>query len=263
MCDHCGCSLPAGKQPAHHHHDHDHGHHHGHGQAHDHSHDDEHRTIELHQSLMAKNDRLAEQNRGFFRAKGLAVLNLVSSPGSGKTAILERTLQDLGPELKMATVVGDLATDNDALRLRRSGAPSVQITTGTVCHLDAHMVQHAVEDLELDDVRVLFIENVGNLVCPAGFDLGEDLRVVVTSVTEGEDKPLKYPSIFQNAHLVLLNKIDLAEAVGFHRTLALDNIRAAAPGATILEVSARTGAGMAAWYDVLRKLAQAKKPARR
>lgn len=260
MCDHCGCSLPSGRKAAHHHHDHDHGHAHGHD--HDHAHDDEHRTIELHQSLMARNDRLAEQNRGFFRAKGLAVLNLVSSPGSGKTAILERTLQDLGGELKMATIVGDLATDNDAMRLRKTGAPSVQITTGTVCHLDAHMVQHAVEDLDLAGVRVLFIENVGNLVCPAGFDLGEDLRVVVTSVTEGEDKPLKYPSIFQNADVVLLNKSDLAEAAGFHRALALDNIRAAAPGATILEVSARTGAGMTAWYDMLRKLAGTKKPSR-
>lgn len=261
MCDHCGCSMPAGGKPAHHHHDPDHGHHHGHGHHH-HDHDEEHRTIELHQSLMAKNDRLAEQNRGYFRAKGIAVLNLVSSPGSGKTAILERTLQDLGGELKMATIVGDLATDNDALRLRKSGAPSVQITTGTVCHLDAHMVQHAAEEIDLDGVRVLFIENVGNLVCPAGFDLGEDLRVVVTSVTEGEDKPLKYPSIFQNADVVLLNKIDLADAAGFHRALALDNLRAAAPGATILEVSARTGAGMAAWYDRLRHLARDKKPGR-
>jgi hydrogenase nickel incorporation protein HypB len=255
MCDHCGCSLPAGAPPA--------GHHHGHGHGHGHHHEDERRTIALHQSLMARNDRLAEQNRGFFRAKGVAVLNLVSSPGSGKTAILERTLQDLGAELTMATIVGDLATDNDARRLRKTGAPSVQITTGTVCHLDAHMVQHAVEDLKLDGVRLLFIENVGNLVCPAGFDLGEDLRVVVTSVTEGEDKPLKYPSIFQNADVVLLNKVDLADAVGFHRTLALEHLRAAAPGATLLEVSARTGAGMAAWYDVLRNLAASKSDARR
>lgn len=248
MCDHCGCATPA---KGHHHH-------HGHGDHHHHEHDDASRTIALHQNLMAQNDRLAERNRGFFHGRGIAALNLVSSPGSGKTALLERTLQDLGGELKMATIVGDLATDNDAQRLRRTGAPSVQIMTGTVCHLDAHMIQHAVEDLDTKGLQVLFIENVGNLVCPAGFDLGEDLRVVVTSVTEGEDKPLKYPSIFQNAHVVLLNKIDLAEAVGFDRATALANLRSAAPGAQILEVSVRKGTGMNAWYDLLRALATKK-----
>ena len=253
MCDHCGCSAP---QPGHHHH-HDHGHTHGPGEHH--HHDEESRTLALHQNLMAKNDRLAERNRGYFMGRGMAVLNIVSSPGSGKTALLERTLQDLTGTIKMGTIVGDLATDNDASRLRRSGAPSVQITTGTVCHLDAHMIQHALEDLAAPDLEILFIENVGNLVCPANFDLGEDLRVVVTSVTEGEDKPLKYPSIFQNAQVVLLNKMDLAEAVGFDRATALANLQAAAPGAQILEVSARTGAGMEAWYGVLRGLAQKKK----
>lgn len=261
MCDHCGCSTPQGGHQ--HQRGHGHGHEHGHahgpgGHHHHHDHEDESRVIALHQNLMAKNDRLAERNRGYFLGRGLAVLNLVSSPGSGKTALLERTLQDLAGELKMGTIVGDLATDNDAQRLRKSGAPSVQITTGTVCHLDAHMVQHALEDLKAPGLQVLFIENVGNLVCPANFDLGEDLRVVVTSVTEGEDKPLKYPSIFQNANLVLLNKMDLAEAVGFNRDLALANLRAAAPGAKILEVSARTGAGLDAWYDELRALARKK-----
>lgn len=247
MCDHCGCSVPSDK--THHHHAHGHAHE-GH---HHHAHEDEARTVALHKNLMAKNDLLAAQNRGFFKGRGIVVINMVSSPGSGKTAILERTLQDLAGELKMATIVGDLATDNDAQRLRRSGAPSVQIMTGTVCHLDAHMIQHALEDLDTKGLHLLFIENVGNLVCPAGFDLGENLRVVLTSVTEGEDKPLKYPSIFQNAHLVLLNKIDIADAVGFNRELALTNLRAAAPGAKILEVSARTGVGMSAWYDLLRK----------
>ncbi len=207
---------------------------------------------------MSKNDLLAARNRGFFQGRGIATLNLVSSPGSGKTALLERTLQDLAGELRLATIVGDLATDNDARRLRRTGAPSVQIMTGTVCHLDAHMIQHAVEDLDTKGLQILFIENVGNLVCPAGFDLGEDLRVVVTSVTEGEDKPLKYPSIFQNAHVVLLNKIDLAEAVGFDRATALTHLRSAAPGAQILEVSARTGTGMNAWYELLRGLVKKK-----
>ena len=252
MCDHCGCSTP--KSGHHHHHGHGHDHHHDH----DHGQDDQHRVIALHQNLMAANDRLAERNRGYFMGRGMAVLNLVSSPGSGKTALLERTLQDLAAEVRMGTIVGDLATDNDAQRLRKSGAPAVQITTGTVCHLDAHMIQHALEDLNAPDLQVLFIENVGNLVCPANFDLGEDLRVVVTSVTEGEDKPLKYPSIFQNAHIVLLNKMDIADAVGFDRKTALANLQAAAPGARILEVSARTGAGMNAWYDVLRGLAKKK-----
>lgn len=241
-----------------HSHEHGHHHHHHHDHGHDHNHDEERRTIELHQSLMAQNDRLAQQNRGFFKGRGTLAVNIVSSPGSGKTAILEATLRDLKNEVQMATIVGDLATENDAIRLRQNGAPSVQITTGTVCHLDAHMIQHALEDLGREPLDLLFIENVGNLVCPAGFDLGEDIRVVVTSVTEGEDKPQKYPSIFQNADVVLLNKTDIAEAVGFDRTRALDAIREAAPGAVIFEVSARTGAGMTAWYDFLRERVQAK-----
>lgn len=262
MCDHCGCSTPSNANSREHKHGHGHGahhhHEHGHGHGHHHHQDEERKTIELHQSLMAKNDRLAEQNRGFFKARGTLALNIVSSPGSGKTAILEATLRDLKSEFNMATIVGDLATENDAIRLRQHGAPSVQITTGTVCHLDAHMIQHALEDLGRDPLDLLFIENVGNLVCPAGFDLGEDLRVVVTSVTEGEDKPQKYPSIFQNADIVLLNKMDIAEAVGFDRARALNAIREAAPGATILELSARTGAGMNAWYELLRNRAKEK-----
>ena len=148
--------------------------------------------------------------------------------------------------------MGDLATENDAKRLRRHGAPAIQITTGTACHLDAHMVQHAMEDLDLDRIDLLIIENVGNLVCPASFDLGEDARVVVMSVTEGEDKPLKYPVIFQDAAVVLVNKCDLAAAVEFRRDDALAAVRQVAPGAKILEVSARTGVGMAAWYDLLK-----------
>ncbi len=250
MCDHCGCSGPAA-EPAHVH---------AHGHRHDpHEHGDETRTVALHRSLMARNDRFAAENRGFFRGCGTLALNLVSSPGSGKTSILEATLRDLGGEFRMATIVGDLATDNDALRLRAAGAPSVQITTGTVCHLDAHMVRHAVEELGDAAPDILFIENVGNLVCPSGFDLGEDLRVVVISVTEGEDKPRKYPAIFQNADAVLLNKTDLAEAAGFNRTQALANLRDAAPGAVIIECSARTGAGLAGWYELLRSRRLAKK----
>lgn len=252
MCDHCGCSTPSSPPR-------DQAHAHGHERHHHHDHEEERRTIALHQSLMAKNDRLAEQNRGFFKARGTLALNLVSSPGSGKTALIEATLRALKGEFRMATIVGDLATDRDAQRLRAAGAPSVQITTGTVCHLDAHMVQHAVEDLGDAPVDILFIENVGNLVCPSNFDLGERLRVVVTSVTEGEDKPLKYPSIFQHADVVLLNKIDIADAVGFAREPALANLRVAAPRAKILEVSARTGAGLDAWFALLRE--HARRPA--
>ncbi len=251
MCDHCGCGAPGGG--------HHHGHGHGHDHQHDHGHEEDRRTIEVHRSLLEKNDRLAERNRGYFAGRGIVAVNLVSSPGSGKTALLERTLAELGRELPCATIVGDLATDNDAVRLRAAGAPSVQVTTGTVCHLDAHMVHHAVEELDLSTVRILFIENVGNLVCPASFDLGEELRVVVISVTEGEDKPLKYPSIFQRADVVLVNKIDLAQAVGFDRAKAMAAIAQAAPGAQVLEVSARAGTGMAAWYDVLRARAAAKR----
>lgn len=208
--------------------------------------------VDVRASILSANDRLAEQNRGVFRALRLPVLNLVSSPGSGKTAILERTLADLGRELRMGVIVGDLATENDAKRLRRHGAPAVQIATGTMCHLDAHLVQHALDELDLRSLDLLFIENVGNLVCPASFDLGEDERAVVTSVTEGEDKPLKYPVIFQAASLVLVNKIDLAGAAAFAREAAIANIRQAAPGAEILECSARTGEGMEAWYERLR-----------
>lgn len=253
MCDHCGCSAPAPGP----------GHASATGPAHGHSHDgeEERRTIALHQSLLAKNDRLAEQNRGYFKGRGILALNLVSAPGAGKTAILEATLRDLRNEFRMASIVGDLATDHDAQRLRASGAPSVQVTTGTVCHLDAHMIQHALEDLGEAPIDILFIENVGNLVCPSSFDLGERLRVVVMSVTEGEDKPQKYPSIFQHADVVLVNKIDLASAAGFDRPRALAAIREAAPGAEILELSARAGTGLAAWYELLRR--HARRPAAR
>jgi hydrogenase nickel incorporation protein HypB len=242
MCDTCGCGHP-----------HDHSHEHGpdHGHSHGHSHGPVHahapesvRTIEVLKPVLALNQRHADQNRGWFRAKGLTVFNLLSSPGSGKTALLERTLRELP---RAAAIVGDLQTDNDADRLRRSGAQALQITTGATCHLDAHMVMHALEKLDAADLRYLFIENVGNLVCPASYDLGEDRRIVLLSVTEGEDKPRKYPVIFLNADLVLVTKTDLAEAVGFDRETALAHIRQAAPKAHILEVSAKTGTGFDAW----------------
>lgn len=236
MCDTCGCNDP---------HNHPHEHAQAHAHDHAHGHPPPSRTIAVQQPALALNQRHADQNRGWFRAKGLKVFNLLSSPGSGKTTLLERTLRDVP---RCAAIVGDLQTENDAVRLRASGAQAVQITTGATCHLDAHMVAHALEKLDVNGLGTLFIENVGNLVCPASYDLGEDRRVVLLSVTEGEDKPQKYPVIFHHADLVLITKCDLAAAVGFDREKALACIRQAAPRAQILEVSARTGAGLDAWY---------------
>ena len=239
MCDTCGCN-----DPHNHPHDHAQSHAHGHDHAHEHGHPPPVRTVPVQKSALELNQRLADQNRGWFRAKGLKVFNLLSSPGSGKTTLLERTLRDVP---RAAAIVGDLQTENDAVRLRASGAQAIQITTGATCHLDAHMVAHALEKLDVAGLETLFIENVGNLVCPASYDLGEAKRVVLLSVTEGEDKPLKYPVIFRNADLVLVTKTDLAAAVGFDREKALASIRQTAPRAQILEVSAKTGAGCDAW----------------
>lgn len=236
MCDHCGCSIV----DAHHPHDH------GHGHTHDHA-----REVEVQCSILSRNDRLAERNRGMFMARKIAAINVMSSPGSGKTALIERTLQDARDLFRVGVIVGDLATENDAQRIQAHGVPAVQISTGTACHLDAHMVQHALERVNLDTINLLIIENVGNLVCPASFDLGEGSRAVLISVTEGEDKPLKYPVIFNGADVVIINKSDLADAVGFQREAALANIRSVAPQAEVIELSARTGEGMDAWLEWL------------
>ena len=205
----------------------------------------------LQRSLLEKNDRLAEQNRGFFRAKKLLVLNMVSSPGSGKTTFIRETAAKLAGRLRVGVIVGDLATDNDAARLRTAGIPVVQITTGTVCHLDSEMVSKAAAQLDLEKLDVLVIENVGNLVCPADYDLGEDLRVVLLSVTEGEDKPLKYPPMFHSAHVAVVTKSDMAAAAGFDRKLALANLQRVSHHARIFELSSKTGEGMKAWLDYL------------
>jgi hydrogenase nickel incorporation protein HypB len=212
------------------------------------------RTVELRLSLLEGNDRQAARNRRCFQELGLTALNLVSSPGSGKTTLLERTLTEFGRTTPCAAVVGDLATDNDAKRLGRSNAPVAQITTGSACHLDAGMVARAVDRLDLTGARLLFIENVGNLVCPASFDLGEKVRVVLLSAPEGEDKPLKYPPIFKSAHVVLLTKIDVAGVLGFDRKAAAENVKRIAPQARLIELSARSGEGLQEWYDLLSAL---------
>lgn len=211
------------------------------------------RTISVQASVLDKNDALAARNRARFDAAGSLAVNMLSSPGSGKTSLLERTLSDLAESVPMAVIVGDLATDNDAARLRERGAPIVQITTGDLCHLDAAMVAQAIEALPEPLARLLFIENVGNLVCPVAFDLGEHARATLMSVTEGEDKPLKYPAVFRTAGVVVVTKMDIADAVGFDRATAIRCIRAVAPDAPVIEVSARTGLGLSEWYDWLMK----------
>ncbi|OIR13598.1 hydrogenase isoenzymes nickel incorporation protein HypB [mine drainage metagenome] len=209
------------------------------------------RTVDLNLRILDENDRRAERNRRRLAQLGIRALNFVSSPGAGKTTLLQKTLALLPPDLRAAVLVGDLETANDARRLRRPGVPVAQITTGGACHLDASMVSRAMDAVPLAGVRLLFIENVGNLVCPASFDLGENRRVTLVSCTEGEDKPLKYPPMFSSAHAVLLTKIDVAEAMEFDRGLALENIRRAAPQAEVFEVSAKTGEGMDAWLAYL------------
>ncbi len=212
------------------------------------------RMIEVRQNVLKRNDVLARELRQEFRDAGVGVVSLVSSPGSGKTALLERTLTMLQPRCRVAALVGDLATENDAARLARSRAPVKQIITGTVCHLDAEMVRKALDGWKLADLDLLFIENVGNLVCPASYDLGEDMRVVLMSVTEGEDKPLKYPTIFHGADLAIITKADLATAVEFDWNAAMCNIQAVRPGLPVLRVSAKTGEGMEPWLQTLSDL---------
>jgi hydrogenase nickel incorporation protein HypB len=202
------------------------------------------RLVEVRQNVLKQNDLLARELRARFQAAGVYVVSLVSSPGTGKTALLEKTLSQLRSHHSVAALVGDLATENDAARLARSGAPVRQISTGTVCHLDATMVQHALEGWNLEELEMLFIENVGNLVCPSSYDLGEDLRLVLLSVTEGEDKPLKYPTIFNTADIGVITKMDLAQAVEFDLQAARDNIQRVRPGMRVFEVSAKTGTGM-------------------
>jgi len=212
------------------------------------------RIEQIRQNVLKKNDLLAAELRNRFSGVGVRVINLVSSPGAGKTSLLEYTLRELQPRFSVAALVGDLATDSDAQRLSRAATKVQQITTGTVCHLDAEMIGTAIADWQLELLDFLFIENVGNLVCPASYDVGEMMRAVLLSVTEGEDKPLKYPTIFNSADFAVITKIDLAEAVGFNRDEARKNIHEVSPDLPIVETSVRTGIGMDLWMERLERL---------
>jgi hydrogenase nickel incorporation protein HypB len=209
------------------------------------------RLVEVRQRVLKQNDVVARELRERFHEVGVYAVSLVSSPGAGKTLFLEKTLVCLRDRYRIAALVGDLATDNDARRLARSNVPVKQITTGSVCHLEAAMVRDALVEWDIEKLDLLFIENVGNLVCPASFDLGEDLRLVLFSVTEGEDKPLKYPTVFNTADVALITKLDLASAVEFDAAAAHRSIQSVRPGMQVFEVSAKTGQGMGAWLEYL------------
>ena len=210
------------------------------------------RIVTVRQNILKDNDRRAAENRSAFQAAGVRAINLVSSPGAGKTALLERTLRDLAGQLRMAVAVGDLATENDAARLRQWGAQAEQIVTGTICHLDAAMVDAVLPRFDLPSLDVLFLENVGNLVCPSSYDLGEAARAVLLSTTEGEDKPLKYPTMFNTADVVVITKTDLAQAAEFDLALARENIDRARPGVRVIELSSKRGTGLEEWFSFVR-----------
>ena len=211
-------------------------------------------TVEVNIPLLAENNKAAAGNRALFRELGLRVINLVSGPGAGKTTLLARTLRELADDVSCGVLVGDLETDSDAQRLRHPRVPVAQITTGGACHLDATMILRGFKALEMGNRRLLFIENVGNLVCPAEFDLGETVRVALFACTDGEDKPLKYPPVYRSSHVVLMTKVDIAEACGFDRDLARRNLTQVAPRAQVIEVSSKTGEGFGQWLGLLREI---------
>jgi hydrogenase nickel incorporation protein HypB len=246
MCGHCGC----GKTNDPHEHVHADGTRHSHDHGHDHGHPAT-TVVDLEARILAKNDALAARNRAWFAGRGVLAVNLVSSPGAGKTTLLERTIRDLAGRQPLFVMEGDQATELDGDRIRSAGAPVVQVNTGTGCHLEADMVARGVAQLAPTAGSILMIENVGNLVCPALFDLGERAKVVILSVTEGEDKPLKYPHMFRAASLMLLNKIDLLPHLDFDVERCIASAREVNPDIAVLRLSARTGAGMNQWYDWL------------
>lgn len=257
MCTVCGCGTDKPEID---------GHKHDHSHSHEHSHENSHapgisseRMIKIEQNILSKNSEYAQLNRQLLIQQGLLALNLVSSPGSGKTAVLTRTIEEMSIDNNSGVIEGDQQTSNDAERIRKTGAPAVQINTGKGCHLDAHMVGHAFQQLPLENLDIIYIENVGNLVCPAAFDLGEMARVVILSVTEGEDKPLKYPDMFHGSELMLLNKTDLLPYLDFDVDLCIEYARRINPDIKVIQCSAKTGEGMAAWYHwISDKLAVAK-----
>ena len=274
MCTVCGCGSDEVKVDGHSH-NHDHSHDHtdaeGHTHKHDHNHDTHYglgpahahtpglsqsKMIKIEQDILGKNNEYANENRHFFTEQGILSLNLVSSPGSGKTTLLTQTIITLKDELSLSVIEGDQQTAHDAERIRATGVPALQINTGKGCHLDAHMVGHAVEAMTPEQGGILFIENVGNLVCPAAFDLGEAYKVAILSVTEGEDKPLKYPDMFHAASIMLLNKIDLLPYLQFDIDQCIEYARRVNPSIQVLQVSATTGEGMETWYQWIKTTRQ-------
>lgn len=273
MCTVCGCGEGETRIEDHEH-SHDHGHHHHHAHVHEHRQDkhthdygqgpahahapglSQTRMLQIEEDILGKNNEYAAANRRWFAERGILALNLVSSPGSGKTTLLTRSIDDLKEELKLSVIEGDQQTANDADRIRETGVKALQINTGKGCHLDGHMVGHALETLKPEDGSVLFIENVGNLVCPAAFDLGEAHKVAILSVTEGEDKPIKYPDMFHAADLMLLNKIDLLPYVQFDVEKCIEYAHRVNPNIKVLQVSATSGEGMDSWYQWIRATQQ-------
>lgn len=278
MCETCGCGNPGEKAiirvpgedlknqednlHGHYHshpHSHDHGsdHHHHHHKEFEHDHEHDHpditrKIVTVETDILLANNLLAERNRGLFEAKKLTVINLMSSPGSGKTTLLERTINELKEKIKFSVIEGDQQTMNDAERIKVTGVPVIQVNTGNGCHLDAEMINRAIKRLAPEDGSFVLIENVGNLVCPSLFDLGETCRVVVMSVTEGEDKPLKYPNMFRSVTLCILNKIDLLPYLDYDVSKAVEFGHRVNPRLQFIELSAKTGEGMGAWYEWLR-----------
>ncbi len=258
MCTTCGCegngneitmtvfgekTETSNRHHEHHHHEHGHEHH---GHHHDHA-----RHIDIETDILSQNNLLAERNRGYFEAKNILSINLMSSPGSGKTSLLEQTVKDLKDKIQLYIIEGDQQTMNDAERIGKAGAPVIQVNTGNGCHLDADMINKAVKKLEIKDNSLVFIENVGNLVCPSLFDLGESKRIVIMSVTEGEDKPVKYPTIFETADICIINKIDLLPYLKYDLEAAKNYALRVNHHLEFIEVSATTGEGMQKWYDFL------------
>jgi hydrogenase nickel incorporation protein HypB len=260
MCDTCGCGNPSETrivEPGHHHHDHEHGHQHNHGHNHSHDHhhhEPERREVIVEQEILNKNQLHAERNRGYFEAKGITVLNLVSSPGSGKTTLVEEVIKKLGKDAGIYVIEGDQQSTIDADRIAKLDVPVLQINTGSSCHLEAETVGQAVKQLHPKDGALLIIENVGNLMCPSLFDLGENYRIVLLSTAEGEDKPLKYPNMFDTSHVCVITKTDLLPYTGLDIEKVKSNALKINPSLLITEVSAMTGDGMDKFIEWLEKI---------